>query len=79
MKIVTIKYLTEYKLEVVFESGIIKIIDLKTFLKSSNNPLISKYLDIDLFSQVYLDSQGVPCWGDNEMDINPLSILNDEF
>jgi len=79
MKIVTIKYLKEYKLEVVFENGIMKIIDLKTFLKSSTNPLISKYLDIDLFSQVYLDSQGVPCWGDNEMDINPLSILNDEF
>ena len=79
MKIVTIKHLEAYKLEVLFEDGTLKLINLETFLKTSNNPLILKYLDLKLFSQVYLDSCGVPCWGDNEMDINPLSILNDEF
>jgi hypothetical protein len=79
MKIATIKHLGNYQLEVVYENGNVKIIDLENFLKSSTHPLIQKYLDVELFSQVYLDKHGVPCWGDNEFDINPQSILNDEF
>jgi len=79
MKIATIKHIANYRLEVVYENGIIKIIDLENFLKSSDHPLIRKYLDVNLFSQVYLDEYGVPCWGDNEFDISPESILNDKY
>lgn len=79
MKIVTIKHIDNYKLEVVYENGTKKIIDLEKFLKSSNHPLIRKYLDVNLFSQVYLDEFGTPCWGDNEFDINPDNILNDKY
>lgn len=79
MKIVTIKHIDNYKLEVVYENGTKKIIDLEEFLKSSNHPLIRKYLDVNLFSQVYLDEFGTPCWGDNELDINPENILNDKY
>ncbi len=79
MKIATIKHIVNYRLEIVYDNGMKKVIDLEKFLKSSNHPLINKYLDISLFSQVYLDVQGVPCWGDNEFDINPQSIFNDEF
>lgn len=77
--IATIKHIGNYRLEVVYENGMVKIIDLENFLKSSTHPLIKKYLDVNLFSQVCLDKHGVPCWGDNEFDINPESILNDEY
>ncbi|PKP42465.1 MAG: hypothetical protein CVT95_12485 [Bacteroidetes bacterium HGW-Bacteroidetes-12] len=79
MKIVTIKHIRNYLLEVVYENGTIKKIDLENFLKSSSHPLIRKYLDVNLFSQVYLDEFGTPCWGDNEFDINPENILNDKY
>ncbi|MGI6478901.1 MAG: DUF2442 domain-containing protein [Salinivirgaceae bacterium] len=79
MRIDSIKHLNGYQLEVVFDNGVKKIIDLEKFLKSTTHPLIKKYLDVSLFSQVYIDSQGSPCWGDNDFDINPQSIINDEF
>jgi hypothetical protein len=61
MKIATIKHIGNYRLELVYENGMVKIIDLEYFLKSSTHPLIKKYLDVELFSQVYLDKYGVPC------------------
>ena len=79
MEIIKIKHIKNYMLEVVLEDDSIKLINLENFLKSSNNPTVKKYLNVDLFSQVYLDETGAPCWGDNEFDINPISILNDEF
>lgn len=79
MKIATIKHIVDYQLEVVYENGTVKKIDLENFLKSSNHPLIMKYLNVNLFSQVYLDEFGVPCWGNNEFDINPENILNDKY
>lgn len=79
MRIVIIKHISNYRLEVVYENGTVKIIDLEIFLKSSDHPLIRKYLDINLFSKVYLDEFGTPCWGDNELDINPENILNDIY
>lgn len=81
MKIVEIKYLFDYKLLIKVHDirGISydfeKFIDLESFLKTSNNKLVKKYLDKSLFSKVYLDKFGTPCWGDNEMDINPLNIF----
>lgn len=79
MEIIKIKHIENYRLKVVYSNGTEKTIDLENFLKSSEHPLIRKYLDVNLFSQVYLDEFGTPCWGDNEFDINPESILKDEF
>lgn len=79
MKIISIKHLGDYRLEIVYDNETIKLIDLEKFLNSSTHPLIRKNLDIELFGQVYLDEFSIPCWGDNDFDINPESILNDEF
>jgi hypothetical protein len=79
MNIQTVKHVKNYLLEIVYDNGEIKLIDLEKFLKSSDHPLIRKYLDVNLFSQVYLDETGSPCWGDNEFDINPKSLLKNEF
>lgn len=79
MKIDTIKHLKGHQLKVGFNDGTSKVIDLGNFIKSSNHPLIYKYADIELFKQVYLDEMGTPCWGENEFDINPQSIINGDF
>ena len=54
------------------------MVDLYSFLSTSTFPFISKYLDLVLFKQVRVD-YGTIAWGDNDMDINPLSIYYGEF
>lgn len=79
MKIDTIKHLKDHQLKVGFSDGTSKVIDLGNFIKSSNHPLIKKYADVELFKQVYLDETGTPCWGENDFDINPQSIIKGDF
>ena len=79
MKLIAVYHLRQYKLLLKYNYGTYKVIDLKRFIMESANPLISKYRNISLFSQAYIDSYGTLCWGDNVMDINPQSILNHEF
>jgi|ERR1035437_6127859 hypothetical protein len=78
MNIIKIKYLGEYQYQVWFANGQIKIIDLKSFLSKSKHPLINKFIDKKLFGKAYID-HGDICWGDNEFDLDPQDILNDEF
>jgi hypothetical protein len=81
MRITKVKYLHGYKLLLTIDGlkGLKKKIDLESFLKSSTHPLIHKYLDKKKFKNAYIDERGALCWGDNEFDINPESIFNDEF
>ena len=73
-----VSYIKDYLLHVVFKDGQERLIDLYPFLSTSTFPFVSKYLDLDLFKQVRVD-YGTIAWGDNEMDINPLSIYYGEF
>jgi hypothetical protein len=75
----SIKPVGQYLLNVEFENGLSKVIDLGPFLAKSVHPDIIKYRDMNLFSLVHLDETGAPCWGDNDFDINPQSIINGEF
>jgi hypothetical protein len=79
MKIVAYTVKEAYQLEVRFSDGKIVISDFTEFLNKSRNPLIRRFLDPTLFKTVNLDEYGVLTWGDNEMDINPISIYNGEF
>ena len=79
MRITQVKYLQSYKLLVTIDNGDKKKIDLEDFLRSSTHPLIRKYLDKKKFRKVRLDKRAALCWGNNEMDINPESIIQDEF
>ena len=72
------EYIEDYKIKVVFKDGTIKIADFKTFLSQSKHPLINKYLDIDLFKNFRIE-HGALAWGDNEFDINPMSIYQGKF
>ena len=74
----SVDYISDYLLHVVFKDGHERLIDLHSFLSTSGFPFVSKYLDLDLFRQVRVD-YGTIAWGDNDMDINPLSIYYGEF
>ncbi len=79
MKIVAYAVIGANQLEVRFSDGKIVVADFTEFLQKSHHPLIRKFLDPVLFSEVQLDEYGVLTWGDNELDINPVSIYNGVF
>jgi len=72
------KYISDYKIEITFFDNTIKNIDLKKFLFKSKNPFVKKYRNLELFKQFRIDDGDI-CWGDNEFDINPVSIYRGEF
>ena len=73
-----VEYIEDYRLHIVFNDGQERIVDLFPFLSASTIPFISKYLDLSLFKDVKVD-YGTVAWGDNDFDINPLSIYYGEF
>lgn len=79
MIIKKVKYLGEYKLHILFKNKEVRDINLGPFLRKTTNPIIKKYLDKKLFSKAYIDETGTLCWGDNEFDISPESILDNKF
>ena len=42
-------YLSNYKIEILFNYGRKRIIDLNDFLKKAKNPMTRKYLNINIF------------------------------
>ena len=74
MKILKIKYLHEYKLEVLFSNGETKIADFEVFLKKSKNKSISKFLNKNKFKLVEIDT-GFLSWNNGEMEISALSVF----
>ena len=72
------KYLGDYKIEIVFFDKTIRKIDLQKFLFKSQNPQITKYQNQELFKQFRIENGDI-CWGDNEFDLNPLTIYKGEF
>ena len=76
MKILNVKYLEDYKLEVLFSNGEIKIADFKIFLQKSMNKSINKFLDKNKFKKVEIDN-GFLTWNNGEMEISSLSIYNE--
>jgi hypothetical protein len=71
-------YIKDYQIEVYFNDGKNRIIDLFNFLSASNHPLINKYLNLDLFQQFHIE-MGTICWGDNDFDLNPMNIYNGKY
>jgi hypothetical protein len=72
MPLKEVKYLNDYKLELIFESGRKKIHDFKKFLFTSTHPSFTKYQNIELFKKVKLYKKaGILTWGNHEMDFDP--------
>lgn len=72
------EYIKDYQIKVYFTDGKTRTIDLFNFLSTSNHPLISKFIDIDLFKQFRVE-MGTLCWGDNEFDLNPMNIYKGKY
>ena len=78
MKIIKVKYLSGYRLEVVFENEQIVITDFEEFLSQAKNPMTLQFKNIEKFKKVKIKF-GHLTWQDGQMDISAESILNKEF
>lgn len=75
MKVVDVKHLGEYKLEIHFSDNTVKQVDLKQFLFSAQNPMTTAFQDVELFKKVKI-VHGHLSWGDSEMDLSAESLYN---
>jgi Protein of unknown function (DUF2442) len=72
MRVNKVKYISGYKLELLFSDGKIKIVDLSELVKKGGF-YFSPLKDIEFFKQVALDDEKYPlsiCWP-NDADICP--------
>jgi len=76
MKILKANYLEDYKLEIYFSDGEIKIADFEFFVKNSKHPSINKFSDTQKFKKVKVDS-GFLTWNNGEMELSAGSVYND--
>ncbi|MBI4824275.1 MAG: DUF2442 domain-containing protein [Nitrospirae bacterium] len=59
--VVEVKYIKDYKLEVVFENQERGIVDLQGYIKAGG--IFNRFRDMSYFKQVYInDELGVLCW-----------------
>jgi len=61
-----VEYLNNYKLKLFFSDGKENTIDFEPFLKSAKNPMTTKYLDTNTFSNFNI-TYGDLEWNDFEM------------
>ncbi len=73
MRILSVKYIEDYKLEITFSNQVKKIADFEKFLRASKNKSINKFLDKNLFKLVFIDA-GFLSWNDGEMEISAKSV-----
>ncbi|MCP4753006.1 MAG: DUF2442 domain-containing protein [Proteobacteria bacterium] len=66
LEIVSAQHASNYIISIEFSDGTRQVVDFGPFLKNSLNPLISKYLDIDLFKQFSLDFGDLQ-WNDYDL------------
>ena len=78
MKIIAVKYISDYKLEVRFSNGQIRIADFEHFILSSLQPMTNQFKDIQRFKGVEIEN-GHLTWEDGQMDISAQSIYKKEF
>ena len=70
----TVKYLRDYKLEIVFEDGVRGTVDLSNYTKKGG--IFSRLADKTYFKQVYINNDiGTICW-QNGADIAPETLYS---
>lgn len=78
MNIISVKHLSDYKLEVVFDNGEKRIADFKDFLFKEKNPMTTQFRDKKRFKKAYVEL-GDLTWENGQMDISAQSIYNNHF
>lgn len=77
MRVVSVKWIKDYLLEVTFDNGKIRIANFRYFLFAARNPMTTQFRDIKKFKKVKID-HGDLSWKD-EMDFEADSIWEGEF
>lgn len=71
-------YLSGYRIEVEFDNGTKRTIDLQNFLENSKNAIVRRFLNLSRFRQFRIED-GTLAWGDNEFDLNPANIAEGKY
>jgi hypothetical protein len=66
ISIISAEYIRDYKINLTFSDGVVRVIDFGPFLRSAKNPMAKKYLDKKLFKK-YSIEYGDIVWNDYEM------------
>ncbi len=66
ISIISAEYIRDYKINLTFSDGVVRVIDFGPFLISAKNPMAKKYLDKKLFKK-YSIEYGDIVWNDYEM------------
>lgn len=72
MKVITVKPLPQYTLQVTFDDGVYGIIDLKGFIGEG---VFSSLVQQDLFDKVYANGSSI-AWSE-EMEIDGLAVYSE--
>jgi hypothetical protein len=54
LNIIKAEYIEDYKIELTFSDGLVRIVDFWPFLKEQLNPMTTKYRDLDKFKEFKL-------------------------
>lgn len=66
IKLVSVIYSKEYKLNLVFADGVSQLVDFKPFLESSRHLEVKKYLDLKKFKKFNFENNEL-MWGDFDL------------
>lgn len=78
MEIINVKYLGDYRLEVIFDDNEIRIADFQEFLFQEHSPMTTQFRDKSRFKNVQIEF-GHLTWEDGQMDISAHSIYDGKF
>jgi hypothetical protein len=77
MRILSVKYINGYLLEITFSNKVVKRVDLSKFLKTETNPMTTAFRNKKLFKKVYVE-YGHLTWlaGENELNLSAEGLYN---
>lgn len=75
MKLTSAKYLSDYKVALVFSDGESKIVDFKSFLDQAANPMTRDFLNLAKF-QNFEVTHGYLSWNNGQMDFSADSLFS---
>ncbi len=74
VKVISARYINQYRLSIEFSDGAIKEVDFEPFLIATNVDWVQQYLDFDNFKSFYIEN-GNLVWGEDWDLIFPIDQL----
>jgi len=66
IKLASVTYLKEYKLNLIFADGVSQLVDFQPFLESSTHAEVKKYLNLKKFKNFNFENNEL-MWGDFDL------------